>query len=92
MNNPLRHVLSNGSGASLPTLDPYLVIVVGALLAMGVMMVYSATFDWSYQSFGSETYIFMRHLRNLAIGGVMMLVMAFIDYRVWRRFAVLDPA
>lgn len=71
------------------SLDPYLVTVVGALLAVGLMMVYSATFDWSYQSFGSETFIFMRHLRNLGIGLVIMLVTALIDYRIWRRFAVL---
>ncbi len=71
------------------SLDPYLVTIVGALLAIGIMMVYSATFDWSYQSFGSETYMIMRHLRNLGLGTVALLVMTFIDYRIWRRFAVL---
>jgi cell division protein FtsW len=68
--------------------DPYLLVVVGALLAVGAMMVYSATFDWSYQSFGSETFIFGRHLRNMGIGAVLLLVMAVVDYRLWRRFAV----
>ena len=57
--------------------DPYLLVVVGALLAIGAMMVYSATFDWSFQSFGSETYIFGLHLRNMAIGGAIMLVLSF---------------
>ncbi len=69
-------------------LDPYLTVVVAALLAVGAMMVYSSTFDWSYQSFDSETFIFMRHLRNMAVGGVLMLLLAFVDYRFWRRFAV----
>ena len=69
-------------------LDPYLLIVVGGLLAIGVMMVYSTTFDWSYQSFGSESYILLQHLRNLAIGAVVLALLAFIDYRVWKRFAV----
>lgn len=68
-------------------LDPYLLIVVGGLLAIGVMMVYSTTFDWSYQSFGSEVYILLQHLRNLAIGTVVMVLLALIDYRVWKRFA-----
>ena len=68
--------------------DPYLLVVVGALLAVGAMMVYSATFDWSYQSFGSETFIFGRHLRNLGIGTALLLVLAIVDYRIWRRFAV----
>lgn len=70
------------------TLDPYLLIVVSALLAIGLMMVYSSTFDWSYQTFGSESYIFLQHAQNVVIGGVIMLLLAFIDYRVWRRFAV----
>ncbi len=69
-------------------LDPYLLIVVGGLLAIGAMMVYSTTFDWSYQSFGSESYIFVQHLRNMGIGVVVLLLLAFIDYRVWKRFAV----
>ncbi len=68
--------------------DPYLVVVVGILLAIGAMMVYSATFDWSYQSFGSETYIFSLHLRNMGIGAALMLVLLVVDYRIWRRFAV----
>lgn len=69
-------------------LDPYLTVVVLALLAIGAMMVYSATFDWGYQSFGSETFIFERHLRNMGVGAVLMLVLTFVDYRIWRRFAV----
>ncbi|MBZ0300411.1 MAG: FtsW/RodA/SpoVE family cell cycle protein, partial [Anaerolineae bacterium] len=70
------------------TLDAYLVVVITALLGIGAMMVYSSTFDWSYQSFGSETFIFMRHLRNMAIGGVGLVLLMIIDYRVWRRFAI----
>lgn len=69
-------------------LDPYMVVVVTALLGIGAMMVYSATFDWSYQSFDSETFIFFRHLRNMGIGAVGLVLLAIIDYRVWRRFAV----
>ena len=69
-------------------LDPYLLIVVGGLLAIGVMMVYSTTFDWSYQSFGSESYILLQHLRNLVIGAIVLVLLALIDYRVWKRFAV----
>ncbi len=73
----------------IATLDPYLLIVVGCLMGFGLMMVYSTTFDWSYQSFGSESAIFLRHAGNMAIGAVIMLLLMFIDYRIWRRFAVL---
>lgn len=73
----------------IATLDPYLLIITGCLLAIGLMMVYSTTFDWSYQTYGDEASIFLRHAGNMGIGVVIMLLLAFIDYRVWRRFAVL---
>lgn len=70
------------------TLDLYLLIVVAGLLAIGLMMVYSTTFDWSYQTYGSDSVIFLQHVRNLVIGVVIMTLLIFIDYRIWRRFAV----
>ncbi len=73
----------------LATIDPYLSIVVGVLLAIGLMMVYSTTFDWSYQEWGSETAVFMQHARNAGVGLAVMLLMILIDYRLWRRISVL---
>ncbi len=70
------------------SLDGYLMVIVGILLAIGLMMVYSTTFDWSYQTYGNEATIFLQHVRNMGIGLVVMLVVAFIDYRLWRRVAV----
>lgn len=71
------------------TLDGYLLLIVGVLLAVGLMMVYSTTFDWSYQVWGSPATVFMQHVRNVAIGGVLLILLALIDYRRWRRLAVL---
>jgi cell division protein FtsW len=73
----------------LATLDGYLLVVVFILLSIGLMMVYSTTFDWSYQDFGSQTAVLLQHARNMAFGVVVMLVIALIDYRVWRRLAVI---
>jgi len=73
----------------LASIDGYLIVVVTVLLAIGLMMVYSTTFDWSYQSFDSETVIFMQHGRNMGIGMVVMLVLVAVNYRIWRRVAVL---
>jgi len=70
------------------TLDPYLLVVITGLLAIGLMMVYSTTFDWSYQTYGSDLVIFFQHVRNMIIGGVIMTLLIFIDYRVWKRFAI----
>lgn len=71
------------------TLDGYLLLVTGILLAVGLMMVYSTTFDLSYQIYGDQTTIFMRHLRNEGVALLFLVLLALIDYRIWRRLAVL---
>jgi cell division protein FtsW len=68
--------------------DIYLVLVVAGLLALGLMMVFSTTFDWSYQVFGSPTRIFLRQVRSLGVGAVVMVVLARLDYHLTRRMAV----
>jgi cell division protein FtsW len=68
--------------------DRWLLLLVILLLVIGTLMVYSATFDWSYQSFDSETEILLRHLRNIAIGAVGLAVLALLDYRYLRRLVV----
>ena len=40
-------------------------------------MVYSASADYSYQVYGSPSYIFMRQLRWLGLGSFAMIVLAF---------------
>lgn len=73
----------------LATVDTALIVTVVVLLAIGALMVYSTTFDWSFSQFGGETVILVQHLRNMAIGGLIFLTLALIDYRVWRRFSGL---
>jgi cell division protein FtsW len=70
------------------TLDKPLLIVVGTLLAVGMMMVYSTTFDWSYINWGSPMVKFTEHLRNIGVGLTVMTIMLLIDYRIWKRFAI----
>ncbi len=72
----------------LATIDMPLSIIVGVLLVIGMMMVYSTTFDWSYQTRGAATAIFVQdHLRNVGIGLVALIIFAAVDYRFWKRFA-----
>ncbi len=73
----------------LSTIDLPLLVLFGLLLAIGSLMIYSTTFDWSYQDFGSDTYIFMQHVRNLSIGGTIFILLTFINYRIWKRFVVV---
>jgi len=82
-NQPIRKKLFG-----LP-IDTMLLVVIGALLAFGMMMVYSATFDWSYRRYGDPTTIFLRQAGWLALGLVLMFIVARMDYHRWRRLVVI---
>ncbi|GAB4521535.1 MAG: putative lipid II flippase FtsW [Anaerolineae bacterium] len=73
----------------LATLDRPVLVIVGMLLALGTVMVFSATFNWSLVEFGSETAVLNNHLRNVAVGLVLMFVFARVDTRLIRRLAVI---
>jgi cell division protein FtsW len=64
--------------------DVYLVLVVAALLAFGLLMVYSTTFDWSYLQYGSPIRIFLRQVRSLLVGLVALVLAWRVDYRILR--------
>jgi cell division protein FtsW len=71
--------------------DLYFALVVGVLCALGLLMVYSASIDVSYQVTGnasSTTYFFVRQVRSMVIGLIIMAFLIRIDYHVWRRLAV----
>lgn len=72
------------------TLDKPLLLIVGLLLAIGAGMVFSTTFNWSLESRGSSTAIFLQdHMRNVVLGLGAMIFFSRIDYRFWKRFAPL---
>lgn len=72
-------------------IDLYLALIVGALCAIGLLMVYSASIDVSYQVTGdptSTTYFFVRQLRSMVVGLCLLVILSRLDYHVWRRLAV----
>ncbi len=68
--------------------DYMLMITIAALLIIGLMMIYSATFALGYQLFGQPTYYLMRQLLWMGIGLLAMIIFARIEYHTWRRFSV----
>lgn len=66
---------------------PLLVIVV-ALIAFGLAMLYSASWDFSRAAFDDPMYMFNRQLMWLGLGGASAVVLAFIDYHRWRQLIV----
>ena len=72
----------------LASLDKPMVAVVLLLLAIGSLMVFSSTWDWSNKTYGTATGFFVEeHLRNVVLSVLAMIVFAAIDYRFWKRFA-----
>src|SRR4030042_5700975 len=68
--------------------DVPLLLVVISLALFGILMVYSASADYSYQVYGSPAYIFMRQLRWLGLGSLVMIFLAWMDYHYWKKFAL----
>ena len=68
--------------------DYLLIITVAALLIVGLMMIYSATFALGYQLHEQPTYYFIRQLLWMGIGLLAMIIAARIEYHTWRRFSI----
>ncbi len=68
--------------------DYQLVVAVAALLILGLMMIYSATFALGYQLYKQPTYFFIRQLLFTGVGALALIALANIEYHVWQKFAV----
>ncbi len=66
---------------------PFLLVVI-SLILFGMLMVYSASADYSFQVYGSPAYIFMRQLRWLGLGIIAMIFLAWMDYHYWKKLAL----
>src|SRR5262245_31693640 len=55
-----------------------------ALVVLGTLMVYSASFVVAHNEFNDDAYFLVRQLMWVAAGGVGLIVAARIDYRRWR--------
>jgi cell division protein FtsW len=69
-------------------IDVPLLITTAILLIFGLLMVYSASWDYSFQLYGSATRIFSRQLLFMGLGIIVAVVLTFLDYHFWRRLAV----
>ena len=69
--------------------DYSLLFIVLFLMGFGLVMVYSASSYEARQDFGSGTHYLRRQLTADILGLVVMIVMANIPYRFWRRFSTL---
>jgi cell division protein FtsW len=59
-----------------------------ALIAMGLMLVYSSTFDLGYRLHGDSRYFFKRQVIWLAIGIAATFAVTQVHYRHWMKFSI----
>lgn len=69
--------------------DIWLLVIVAALVGLGLVMVFSASFMQSNRFFDRPTYYLLRQLQWLALGIVAMIIIALTDYRILRRLSLL---
>ena len=74
--------------ASPAYLDWPLLLVTGALLIFGMMMVYSTTFDLSYYWHDNRSTMFVKHLWHMVVGLAALAFCARLDYQKLRISAV----
>jgi len=68
--------------------DYLLIVTAAALLLVGLMMIYSATFALGYQLHGQPTYYFFRQTLWMGLGTLAMIIFARIEYHTWRRYSI----
>ena len=57
------------------------------LLTVGLVMLYSSSYAFSYNQYGNSYKFISRQAMFAAVGIVVMLVVSRIDYHFWRKFA-----
>jgi len=71
-----------------PGYDYALLLGVVGLVVIGLLMTYSATFDWAVQDMGSRFAKFRWQLLWVAIGAALLVAFARVPYNWWQRVAV----
>jgi cell division protein FtsW (lipid II flippase) len=69
-------------------IDPWLLVVLGAMIGLGLVMVYSASWDVSWRLLGDANALFQRQLTNVLLSIVAMIGAAWFPLRWIRKLAL----
>ena len=78
-----------GQGPTVAQYDFFLLGVVSILVGLGLVMIFSASFDQSNRFFDRPTYYFLRQLQWLVVSVVVMLGIALVDFRILKRWSLV---
>jgi cell division protein FtsW len=70
------------------TVDFPLLLIMIAFLVFGLLMVFSASWDFSLNTYGDAMRMFYRQVLWMILGVVIALLLSRVDYHNWRRLAV----
>jgi len=68
--------------------DYWLLLAIAGMLVLGMLMVYSTTFDYGLRFQDDPTFYFRRQMMALGLGLVAMVGVMQFDYHILRRFSV----
>lgn len=91
--NPATRPLGRGKDRGNPRMvylgiDVPLLLSVVTLLIIGLVFVYSASYDFSREWYGDPYAMIQRQVLFLAGGLVVVGILTFVDYHLWQRVAV----
>jgi cell division protein FtsW len=87
MRNPSQPAERHKGGLRLG-IDVPMLLVVLTLMIFGLVMVYSASYDYSLAYYGNAYTIFQRQVIFMVLGVGVAVFLTFLDYHVWQRLAV----
>jgi cell division protein FtsW len=79
---------ANNPAGFLRGFDMPLLVSVVALIVFGLVMLFSASWDFSLGAYGDAMYMFNRQVTWLAFGLAIAVFLAFFDYHHWRKFVL----
>ncbi len=69
-------------------LDLPLLVTIIALVIFGLVMMFSSSWDYSLQQYGSAMYMFERQVMWLGVGITAALLLSLFDYHHWRKLII----
>lgn len=69
--------------------DIPLLLAVIALCVFGLLMLYSASWDFSNYVYDNPSYMFNKQVVWMGLGTVIAFVLARLDYHLWRKYATI---
>lgn len=70
-------------------MDYWILILVFVLCVFGLLMIYSSSAVLSFENYGVNNYFFKKQLLSVGIGFILLFIASAIDYRFWRKYAVI---